>query len=95
MVFCRWHLARHICDCLFRMSPIHPTKNKKTFLVAYLLFLVTPVLNACPVCFSGSENSRDAFLYTTILMTLLPLFIVGIVAFVIRKKFRQLQHREP
>lgn len=33
--------------------------------------------DACPVCFSGSDRSRLAFFGTTILMSLLPLGMIG------------------
>lgn len=33
--------------------------------------------DACPVCFSGSDRSRLAFFGTTVLMSLLPLGLIG------------------
>lgn len=32
---------------------------------------------ACPVCFSAKEENRQAFVDTTIFMTLLPLALIG------------------
>ena len=46
----------------------------------------------CPVCFSATEANRDAFLGTTILLSLLPLaFIVGVIWF-LRERSRELTH---
>lgn len=41
---------------------------------------------ACPVCFSATEANRDAFLGTTILLSLLPLLFVGGVVWVLRAR---------
>jgi hypothetical protein len=51
--------------------------------IAWLLAILVPGLlapavgDACPVCFSGSDRSRLAFFGTTILMSLLPLGLIG------------------
>ncbi len=48
----------------------------------------------CPVCFSATEANRDAFLGTTILLSLLPLaFIVGVLWF-LRERARSLTPSE-
>lgn len=48
----------------------------------------------CPVCFGATEATRDAFLGTTILLSLLPLaFIVGVVWF-LRERSRAFSHGE-
>ena len=47
-------------------------------LVPLLLMLLWPVAAlACPVCFNAREESRHAFLWTAIAMTLLPLSLIG------------------
>jgi len=49
--------------------------------VAVFLPLVTLLLpdlaSACAVCFSGTAQTRGAFVATTILLTVLPLALVG------------------
>ncbi len=48
-----------------------------TALVA-LLALVWPSAGAaCPVCLGGEERSRDAFIWTTVLLSVLPLGMIG------------------
>lgn len=41
---------------------------------------------ACPVCFDANEANRDAYLGTTILLSLLPLAFVGGVVLFLRAK---------
>jgi hypothetical protein len=35
---------------------------------------------ACSVCYAGAEESRKAFLFTTVLLSLLPLSMIGALA---------------
>ncbi len=54
--------------------------------VSLVLGTLWPALGeACPVCFSGSPRVRIAFFVTTILMSLLPLAMIGVgIAWVVR-----------
>ena len=45
--------------------------------LALLAWLWPSVVLACPVCFVAREASRLAFLWTAILMTFLPLCMMG------------------
>lgn len=46
--------------------------------VAFVLGVLWPaVVQACPFCFSGSPRVRMAFFATTILLSLLPLGLIG------------------
>lgn len=52
--------------------------------------LVAPqAVDACPVCFSAKEGSREAFLLTTALLTFLPLGMIGSLLFWLRKHLRK------
>ncbi len=44
---------------------------------------------ACPVCGFGQDGTRNAFLGTAILMTLVPLVFVGTVLFLIRRHLKK------
>ena len=48
-------------------------------LVASLVLLVPEASDACAVCFSGEDENREAFTNTTILLTFLPLVMIGSV----------------
>ena len=37
--------------------------------------------HACPVCFSGTEENREAFFWTFVLLTTLPLATIGAFVF--------------
>ena len=41
------------------------------------LLLAPQLADACAVCFSGSEDTRQAFTATTVFLTALPLVMVG------------------
>jgi hypothetical protein len=58
------------------------------FALAVLLLLAPQVGHACAVCFSGREDARAAFLVTTILLTLLPLGMIGALVLWLRQRVR-------
>ena len=43
---------------------------------------------ACSVCGFGQDGSRDAYLFTTALLTLIPLSIMGGMAYFAWRKFK-------
>ena len=60
-------------------------------LLALVLLLVLPdVVFACPVCFDASDENRQAFLATTVFLSLLPLGMVAGVGLWIRKRSKEL-----
>ncbi len=58
--------------------------------VASALLLVPEGAQACSVCFSGTDETRMAFLLTAILMTAAPLVMVGSLAYWIYRRAVQL-----
>lgn len=64
--------------------------------LALALLLATPeVAQACAVCFSGKDDeTRVAFIITSVLLTFLPILLVGgVVAWIVRR-VRQLERAE-
>ena len=60
-------------------------------LLALGLLLVLPdVVFACPVCFDASDENRQAFLATTVFLSLLPLGMVAGAGLWIRKRSKDL-----
>jgi hypothetical protein len=60
--------------------------------VASLAFALLPAQQAvaCAVCFSGRDESRVAYLLTTLFMTAIPIAaLAGGIAWVVRKAARQ------
>lgn len=57
-------------------------------LVASLLTAPATAL-ACPVCFDANEQNREAFILTTVLLSSLPLLMVGGAAWWIRQLARE------
>jgi len=53
--------------------------------------LVPEASEACAVCFSGTDEYRHAFTLTTILLTFLPLTMLGATVWWMRKRALQLQ----
>ena len=56
---------------------------------AALVWLTPALALACPVCFSATEANRDAFLGTTVFLSLLPLLFIGGVVFVLRQRAKR------
>lgn len=50
-----------------------------------LLVLVPVAAWACPVCFSGSPRIREAFFNTTIFLSFLPLGLIGLGIFALKR----------
>ena len=46
-------------------------------LATSLLCLIPVDLWACAVCVGGNEENRQAFIFTTVLLTLIPLIVIG------------------
>lgn len=46
-------------------------------LVVLVVLLAPAVASACPGCFQANDNNRVAFLVTTLVLTLLPLGMIG------------------
>lgn len=53
--------------------------------------VVPQIVDACPVCFSAKEGTREAYLLTAAFLTFLPLGMIGSLLFWLRK---HLQKRE-
>lgn len=61
-------------------------------LVVVFFFLALSQAEACPVCFqSEREESRWAFYATTVLLTCLPLSLVGGAVLGLKKRFNRLK----
>ncbi len=68
----------------------------KLYLVHFLqakifiyLILITKDAKACAVCFSGKEETLEAFYITTVFLTLLPLVMLALIGFWLYRKYRK------
>jgi hypothetical protein len=59
-----------------------------------LLALLPDAAAACPVCFDARDENRQAFLATTVFLSLFPLGMVAGVGLWIRKRSRELGEDE-
>lgn len=64
------------------------------FVVVLGVALLAGAAQACPVCFSATDQNRMAFLGTTILLSLLPLGMVAGGVLYLRRRARQLGEGE-
>ena len=55
------------------------------------LFLQSNVANACSACFSANENTRIAYYATTAFLSFLPLVMLGILAWWLRRFFQSIE----
>ena len=64
-----------------------------TLTLAFLAVL-PDVAAACPVCFDARDENRQAFLSTTIFLSLFPLGMVAGVGLWVRKRCKELDKQE-
>jgi hypothetical protein len=65
------------------------------FVLAMTLLAVLPeAVMACPVCFSASDENREAFLVTTAFLSLLPLGMVAGTGLWMRRRSREIDAEE-
>lgn len=59
-----------------------------------LLAVLPDVASACPVCFDARDENRQAFLATTVFLSLFPLGMVATVGLWVRKRSRELDRQD-
>ncbi len=65
------------------------------FAIALVLLALFPdAAHACPVCFDSRDENRQAFLATTVFLSLFPLGMVAGVGLWVRKRSRQLDEQD-
>ncbi len=64
-------------------------------LVAFLTVTLPALALACPVCGTAKESTRNAFMGTTIVMSLLPLAIIGGGMWWLWRRSQELDSVEP
>jgi hypothetical protein len=47
------------------------------FILGFVVAFLPAVASACAVCIGGNEANREAFIFTTILLTIIPLIVIG------------------
>jgi hypothetical protein len=84
-------MAGALCTCLLGMIICDPNINRtiqnniyQNYMAQFLQILLVlcfslapGIVKACAVCFSGKEESLEAFYLTTIFLTLLPLIMLA------------------
>ena len=67
---------------------------RRALLIAGALMVLVMIMPeeayACPVCFDSRDENRMAFFTTALLLTFLPLGMVGGVGLWMRKRFREM-----
>ena len=53
------------------------------------LIIIPDIVIACAVCFSGKEETLEAFYITTVFLTLLPLVMLAFIGIWIYRKYRK------
>ena len=65
-------------------------------LAAFALLLLLPgVSEACAVCFSGRDETPLAFIGTTVLLSFMPILLVGGAVYFLRRRYRELEAALP
>ena len=59
----------------------------KQFLLVLSFSLIPRIAKACSVCFSGREESLEAYYITTIFLTLLPVVLLSSIGFWLYRQY--------
>jgi len=71
-------------------------KRRFELMVGFGATLILPkIALACAVCFDPNEASNDAFMWSTIFLSLLPLAVIGTVVWWVFRQFRTEKASEP
>ena len=57
--------------------------------LAFAVLLLPEAAAACSVCYGGAEESRKAFLFTTVLLSLLPIGMIGGIGWWVWRRVRE------
>ncbi len=63
-------------------------RRRLALLAAALLAFAPRLALACPVCFAAEQRRLDAYIGTTILLSLLPLGAIGGIAWLVSRRSR-------
>ena len=85
LVIHRWCVAGSILRRLHFMMVAHLRRQ----LTLFPLLLLSGIAYACPVCGVGEESTREVYISSTIMLTLMPLFMLGGIGFFIYKKVQE------
>jgi hypothetical protein len=67
-----------------------------SFALAWLAIAAVPESAlACSVCYAGAEESRKAFLLTTLLLSVLPLAMLGALGWWLWRHAREVEAEQP
>jgi len=58
-------------------------------IIVLYISIVPKIVEACAVCFSGKEESLEAFYLTTVLLTLLPLVMLSSIGYWLYRQYRK------
>ena len=58
-------------------------------IIIFSISIVPKIVEACAVCFSGKEESLEAFYLTTVLLTLLPLVMLSLIGYWLYRQYRK------
>ena len=62
----------------------------RVWIVAVVLMVPQSVL-ACAVCFGGEDDNRQAFIDTTVILTVAPLIIVGLFIWMLIRRISKVE----
>jgi len=63
-------------------------------LAAAIMTYAPSLVNACAVCFDSEDDNRQAFIDTTIFLTVLPLALFAIGIFLVVRRVRKAERQE-
>ena len=59
--------------------------------IAVVLWLAPAMVQACAVCFGGEDDNRQAFIDTTVILTVAPLLMVGLFIWLLVRRIARVE----
>ena len=60
-------------------------------LIATVVFAIPAWAQACAVCFGGEDDNRQAFIDTTVILTVLPLLVIGLFVWLMVRRISKVE----
>lgn len=60
-------------------------------LTLFCVFTVPNAASACAVCFGGEDDNRQAFIDTTVILTMVPLLLIGGFIWLMVRRIRRFE----
>ena len=66
-------------------------RTRAIWILGLLATICPSIANACAVCFGGEYDNRQAFIDTTVILTVVPLLLIGFFVWLLVRRIARLE----